>query len=94
VENQRNDAREIIACRKCSQKIRVKNKTGMVECPSCSHSWLFERKEESGVINSSPQSDLRIDKGELKTVGGLIVIVFLGLVSIIVIIGFLNSLFS
>ena len=45
VENQRNDAREIITCRKCSQKIRVENRAGMVECPSCSHSWLFEKKE-------------------------------------------------
>ncbi len=33
-----------IQCRKCEQKIRIKNLTGMIECPNCSHEWLHEKQ--------------------------------------------------
>ena len=37
-----NDEKIIIQCSKCSQKLRVKNVTGWIDCPNCKHTWLRE----------------------------------------------------
>lgn len=34
----------IFSCKKCNQKIRISNVTGMVECPSCGRKWLNEKQ--------------------------------------------------
>lgn len=92
VESERNDARQIIACRKCSQKIRVENKTGMVECPSCRHSWLFEQIDISSASNSRRNGDLKMEGNIIPSSGEVVlsviswsVMILLGLVFLAVI---------
>jgi predicted Zn-ribbon and HTH transcriptional regulator len=45
------DRRIILRCDKCSQKIRVKNVSGMLECPACKHSWFFDKEVLGGVTS-------------------------------------------
>lgn len=41
--------RIILRCDNCTQKIRVKNISGTLECPACKHSWFFDKEIRGGV---------------------------------------------
>ncbi len=56
----------IAVCRKCTLRLRVNNSTGMIKCPECGHSWLFEKKDEQLYSSISKNNTQKSPKLNIK----------------------------
>jgi hypothetical protein len=59
------DERIILRCDKCLQKIRVKNISGILECPACKHSWFFDKEALGGVTSSFKEDKPKQQAGNI-----------------------------